>query len=102
MTEKIILCYNNCDMKNLDDLLKGGYNVNVGNLLETLLTYQFSIQLTASQILREQLEVKELLLNNSIDEDSINQQLKERIDAIADRATAMKNEWIASQHMKGE
>lgn len=78
-----------------EDLKNDGFQISQGDMLEILLTYLISNQLTTSEILRKQIELKEMIKGNDIDDNRIDEEFKEIIDIIAEQATIKKNDIIA-------
>ena len=60
-----------------EDLQNDGFQLSQGDMLEVILTYLISNQLTSSEILRRQLELKEQLKGSEIDYDKIEDDLME-------------------------
>ena len=78
-----------------EDLKNNGFQISQGDMLETILTYLISNQLTTSEILRRQLELEEAIKGSDIDEERIEDEFIELTNMIADQATSKKNEIIA-------
>lgn len=78
-----------------EELENNGFEISRTDLFETLLTYVISNQLTTSEILRRQIELKELIINSKTKDDIVGTELKELIALIAEQANNQKNEIIA-------
>lgn len=78
-----------------EDLKNDGFQLSQGDMLEAILTYLISNQLTSSEILRRQLELTEQLKGSEIDDNKIEDEIIEMTKLIAEQATSQKNDLIA-------
>ena len=91
------------DKFNPDDLLKSnqpGYNLRQGDVFEWLIAQNIATTLLVSETLRRQLELEELVKTGNVNDDVVQNKMKEITDLIADEATKRKNSAIADLYLR--
>jgi hypothetical protein len=78
---------------NIEDALNNSnLNLNMGDILEKLLLNSIANNLLSSAIIKQQLEIKELIKSEEIDNSLINEKYIEILNAVAEQSTNLKNE----------
>lgn len=75
-----------------------GYPIDLGSFVETNLSNQFCIQFMLSDLMRNQLIIKELIKGNLIDDTRINDELQDKLNQIAEQANKRVADWIAKNY----
>ena len=81
-------------MIDLDKLMKEGFPVSPGAVVETLVTYGVASSLWGSVILKNQMEILARLKGEPVDPRELDAQIKELADLISEKAAEVKNDWI--------
>jgi hypothetical protein len=82
-------------MIDLDKLMKEGFPVSPGTVVETLVTYGVASSLWGSVILKNQMEILARMKGEEVDPKQLDAQIKELADLISEKAAEVKNDWIA-------
>ncbi len=82
-------------MIDLDKLMKEGFSVPPGAVVETLVTYGVASSLWGSVILKNQMEILARLKGEQVDPRELDEQIRELANLISEKAAEVKNEWIA-------
>jgi hypothetical protein len=82
-------------MIDLEKLMKEGFPVSPGAVVETLVTYGVASSLWGSVILKNQMEILARLKGEEVDPRDLDMQIKELADLISQKAAEVKNDWIA-------
>ena len=80
---------------NIEEALKNSnLNLKMGDILEQLLLNSITNTLLTSAVIKQQLEIKQLIKQEGIDNALINEKYVEILNAVAELATTRKNEKI--------
>ncbi len=76
---------------NIEDLKNDGFSINKGDLLELILLNSITNKIFLAQVLKQQLELKELIIKDNIDNDEVINELSDLLDILSIAATNEKN-----------
>lgn len=82
-------------MIDLEKLMKEGFPVSPGTVVETLVTYGVASSLWGSVILKNQMEILARLKGEPVEPRELDAQIRELANLISEKANEVKNEWVA-------
>lgn len=89
-------------MKNIDDLLKGDYNVNIGLVLQEILGRVIANNLLTSEAIRRLMILEKKQEGLAVEDDEINAELSRLTEILAEHARKQVNSLTATWHLKSE